>query len=310
MTGSSLIPEVELFLDVREKNIFESHSTVLNKPIDLHLWLPVSTQFLTELSLRHLQLGSAEVTALGTFIQQGVLRCLQSVDISHNPSIGSEGAFTFSRSLIGNRRLKTLLWSGNNAFGAGVQWLSTLLVSTHIEHLDISHNNGGARGITAVAKRLRQATSIRRLELQENGFDREAFESLTLALAEASCCLSELVLSYRELCPDHVLLLHRKARFNVTIVSLEVVDAPPFVLDGVFDDVLQRNIAYRRRQICNYLEPSRPCVVADAETRVEPNVFEDFVRDELFEPQMLTLIKEFVLEDIVVSNANAAALAI
>lgn len=84
--------------------------------------------------------------------------------------LGEDGAFYISQGLIKNKRLKTLLLSGNDLGNNGVSQFSEYLAYTsfNLEHLDFSNNDITDLGAEGIARNLGGNRHLLTLNLQKN----------------------------------------------------------------------------------------------------------------------------------------------
>lgn len=206
---------------------------------------------------------------------------LRVLDLSQNPGLGAHGARLFAEELHNNRQLRSFHWSDNNADGTGMSKLSSLLLHTNIEEFYLARNRAGPRGLVDLFVALQSASSITLLDLQGNGFNREAMDVLVETLAAPSCCLSYLLLAYDDLTADACRNLFRCLRTNQNLLRLRIQGGPSSIIDDMFSSELQSNILRRQHELEKLLKHSTGPLKE--------------LHSELFEPYVVTMLCDLLM---------------
>ena len=241
---------------------------------------------LRELCMSNSQLAPEHLGGLVKILQSNIYS-LRRVDLSRNPSLGSDGAEIFARELQDNRHLESLNWNDNNAGLSGFIAMSPLLLCTNIQHFFLARNRAGPRALVEFFRDLHYAQSATLIDLQGNGFNRESMEVLAETLAEPSCCVSYLVLSYTDLNAQACKRLFSALQTNRNLISLQITGGPDSVIDDLFVAELQNNARRRRREIADLV--SNPRITDLLVRQTQPS--------DIFDPNVLTIIREMVINE-------------
>lgn len=134
--------------------------------------------------LKNLNLSGNKIRAKGAGGLARVLRhnktVLEDVNLNYN-KIGTSGCKLIAGALKKNRTLRVLKLRSNNLFDIAVKYLSTALLSSNIEHLDLADNQIRDTGAIAIAEVLR-ANKLKRLDLTHNKIGSKGCTELARAL--------------------------------------------------------------------------------------------------------------------------------